>query len=262
MARTLTVAVFASGNGRTSRRSPTARGTGGSTPSIELLVCDKPRRYVVERAEAAGIETFVFRPQDYPSREAYETRNSGRAEAPRHRAGRAGRLYADRDAVLVDAYYGRMINVHPSLLPAFPGVNAHRPGARIRREGDRRHRAFRRRRSWIPGRSSPRRRWRWSRATPRKRWRRASIRSSTGCCPRSCAVRGRPHPAERPASDDRILSVRGGRKPAADGTAASRACRHDKGGPERSNTAGTAPCRSRGTTFRTASGRWTAHVTE
>jgi len=78
----------------------------------------------VERARAAGIDTFVFSPKDYPSREAYEEEIL--AELRRRNIDLvvlAGfmRLLTK---VLVEAYSGRMINLHPALLPSFKGAHA------------------------------------------------------------------------------------------------------------------------------------------
>jgi|HigsolmetaAR203D_1030402.scaffolds.fasta_scaffold03252_4 phosphoribosylglycinamide formyltransferase-1 len=122
--RPFRIAVFASGQGSNFQHLADLAAQGRLGADIALLVCDKPAAPVVERARRAGVETFTFRPKDYASREAYETEI---LELLRARdidlvvlAGYMRLL----TKVLVDAYYGRMINIHPSLLPAFPGVNA------------------------------------------------------------------------------------------------------------------------------------------
>src|SRR5690606_32785013 len=90
----------------------------------ELLVCDKPLAPVVRRAEQAGVEAFVFKPKDYASREAYEQEILKLLEQKRvDLVVLAGYMRIITD-VLVKPYEGRMINIHPSLLPSFPGVNA------------------------------------------------------------------------------------------------------------------------------------------
>lgn len=122
MSGQLKIAVFASGNGSNFQEIVDQVREGKLGARIGLLVCDRPNAYVVERAHQAEVEVFAFRPKDYPSREAYE-------EVIReHLIARqidlvvlAGymRLLTD---VLVKPYEGRMINIHPSLLPAFPGT--------------------------------------------------------------------------------------------------------------------------------------------
>lgn len=119
----LRIAVFASGQGSNFQAIVDAAASGELDVQIELLVCDRPNAPVIERANRAGVQTKLIRPREYPSREAYE------AEIVAELQGRqidlvvlAGymRLLTN---TLVDPYYGRMINIHPSLLPAFPGVD-------------------------------------------------------------------------------------------------------------------------------------------
>jgi phosphoribosylglycinamide formyltransferase-1 len=120
----LKIAIFASGSG-SNFQAIADRAADGSLPvRVELLVCDKPAAKVVERAAQADIPSFVFSPKDYATREAYETVI---LEKLRERGVElivlAGymRLVS---SVLVQAYAGRMLNIHPSLLPSFPGLNA------------------------------------------------------------------------------------------------------------------------------------------
>ncbi|NIK69641.1 phosphoribosylglycinamide formyltransferase [Paenibacillus sp. BK720] len=120
---TLRIAVFASGQGTNFQALADAVRQGRLDATIELLVCDKPAAPVVERARKAGIDTFVFVPKEYPSRQAYETEIL--AELQRRGIGLvvlAGYMRIIT-SVLVEPYYGRMINIHPALLPSFPGVN-------------------------------------------------------------------------------------------------------------------------------------------
>lgn len=120
----LRIAVFASGNGSNFQALAEAVRGSDIPASIELLVCDKPKAYVLERAAKLGVETHVFQPKQYPAREAYE------AEIVAELARRGIDLIVLAGymrlltPVLVEPYYGRMINIHPALLPAFPGMNA------------------------------------------------------------------------------------------------------------------------------------------
>jgi phosphoribosylglycinamide formyltransferase-1 len=123
MSTKLRVAVFASGSGSNFQRIIDLTQQGKLDITLSLLVCDKATAGAIGRAEAAGIPTFVFNAKDYPSREAYEAVIVEELE----------RLQVDLvvlagymrllTPVLVDAYYGRLINIHPALLPAFPGAH-------------------------------------------------------------------------------------------------------------------------------------------
>ncbi|MFF2093310.1 phosphoribosylglycinamide formyltransferase [Paenibacillus sp. NPDC058174] len=119
----LRLAVFASGQGTNFQALADAVQQGGLDATIELLVCDKPSAPVVERAKKAGIEAFVFKPKDYPSREAYETEILVELERRGVELIVLAGYMRIITPVLVEPYYGRMINIHPSLLPSFPGVN-------------------------------------------------------------------------------------------------------------------------------------------
>lgn len=119
----LKVAVFASGNGSNFQALADGARDGRIDADIRLLVCDKPSAPVIKRAEAAGIETYVIRPREYPSREAYEREILIELKRRGVELVVLAGYMRIVTPVLVDAYYGRMINVHPSLLPAFPGLN-------------------------------------------------------------------------------------------------------------------------------------------
>ncbi|MBN2982136.1 MULTISPECIES: phosphoribosylglycinamide formyltransferase [Cohnella] len=120
----LRIAVFASGGGSNFQALAEAIADGGIPAELALLVCDKPEAGVVRRAEALGVPTLLFRPKEYASREAYEREIVERLVS--EDVGLivlAGYMRLITD-VLVKPYYGRMINIHPALLPAFPGVRA------------------------------------------------------------------------------------------------------------------------------------------
>jgi len=120
----LRIAVFASGQGTNFQALADAATQGRlEGASLELLVCDKPEAPVVERARQAGIDTFLFRPKDYASREAYEQEILAELQKRGVELVVLAGYMRILTSVMVDAYAGRMINVHPALLPAFPGVN-------------------------------------------------------------------------------------------------------------------------------------------
>lgn len=118
------IAVFASGSGSNFQAILDAIARGELDVQVELLVCDRPNALVMERAKQANVPVFAFRPKEYPNREAYESEILQKLQA----CGvelivLAGYMRIVTD-VLVNAYSGRMINIHPSLLPSFPGVDA------------------------------------------------------------------------------------------------------------------------------------------
>ncbi|MBG9786851.1 phosphoribosylglycinamide formyltransferase [Brevibacillus laterosporus] len=119
------IAVFASGSG--SNFETIVQATrDGRLPSLEvaLLVCDQAKAYAIKRAERLGIPVYLFSAKDYISKEAFEQEILAQLKLLEIEfivlAGYM-RLIGN---VLLTGYEGRMINLHPSLLPAFPGKNA------------------------------------------------------------------------------------------------------------------------------------------
>ncbi|WP_172254247.1 phosphoribosylglycinamide formyltransferase [Saccharibacillus deserti] len=118
------IAVFASGSGSNFQALLDSAQSGRLGARIALLVSDKPQAKAVERARAAGVPVFAFSPKDYESRQAYEREILGElAKAKIDLVVLAGYMRLITD-VLVEPYAGRMINIHPSLLPSFPGKDA------------------------------------------------------------------------------------------------------------------------------------------
>lgn len=118
----LKIAVFASGQGTNFQALADRVQEGRLDVSIELLVCDRPSAPVVGRAERASVPVHTFAPKSYPSREAYEQEILARLQELGVELIVLAGYMRIITPVLVEPFYGRMINVHPSLLPAFPGV--------------------------------------------------------------------------------------------------------------------------------------------
>ncbi|TVY03178.1 phosphoribosylglycinamide formyltransferase [Cohnella terricola] len=120
----LKVAVFASGSGSNFQALVEAIREQNVPATVSLLVCDKPEAKVVQRAEALGIPTFLFDPKSYATREAYEEEIVDRLREEGVELIVLAGYMRLITATLVEPYYGRMINVHPAMLPSFPGVRA------------------------------------------------------------------------------------------------------------------------------------------
>lgn len=118
------IAVFASGQGSNFQNLLDASRAGELDAEIVLLVCDKPQAFVVERARRAGVECYLFDPKAYARREDYEAEIAAELEKRSVDLVVLAGYMRLLTAALVEPYAGRMINIHPSLLPAFPGKNA------------------------------------------------------------------------------------------------------------------------------------------
>ncbi|WP_128896832.1 phosphoribosylglycinamide formyltransferase [Longirhabdus pacifica] len=120
---TFRIAVFASGDGSNFQAIVDQVHAGTLDVHIELLICDNKTAKVIQKAEEAGIDVFVFDPKAYESKQQYEAHIveelKERNVALLVLAGYMRLL----SSTLLTPYQGRVINIHPSLLPAFPGKN-------------------------------------------------------------------------------------------------------------------------------------------
>lgn len=122
----LRLVVLISGRGSNLRSIIEATRSGAIPATIAAVISDRPEAPGLLHAREAGIPQIVVDRQAYPSREAFEQALAAAIAAARAElivlAGFMRILGAD----FVRAHEGRMINIHPSLLPAFPGLDTHR----------------------------------------------------------------------------------------------------------------------------------------
>lgn len=122
----LRVGVLASGRGSNLQAIIDAIGGGRLEARVSLVVSDRPDALALERARRHGIKAIFVDPKGYPDRKAFE-------QALLEVLGAHGvelvclagfmRVLSPR---FVDAYKNRIMNIHPGLLPAFPGLHAQR----------------------------------------------------------------------------------------------------------------------------------------
>jgi phosphoribosylglycinamide formyltransferase-1 len=99
---------------------------GGEAPRIEvvLVVSDVPEAYALTRARLAGIRAEVLSPRDFASREEHDLALTALlCEAEPDLVVLAGYMRLVAPTVL-QAFPNRIINLHPALLPSFPGTAA------------------------------------------------------------------------------------------------------------------------------------------
>ena len=132
----LRVVVLVSGRG-SNLQAIAARADAGELPvRIAAVVSDRADAGALEWAREQGIATSVLSPRDFPGREAYGRALGDLVEshAPQLVV-LAGfmRILSDE---FVLRFSGRMLNIHPSLLPQYTGLHTHR---RALEAGDREH---------------------------------------------------------------------------------------------------------------------------
>ena len=121
MAGIKNIAIFASGRGSNFSAIAAAIKNKKVRANLALLVCDNPKAFVLKKAQKAKVKTVLVRRPDFSSKKDFE------AEIIKHLKENKIDLIvlAGYMRILspefVNKYRGRIINIHPSLLPAFKG---------------------------------------------------------------------------------------------------------------------------------------------
>jgi phosphoribosylglycinamide formyltransferase 1 len=93
--------------------------------AIKRVICNKPGAGGLEIAQAHGIETLVLDHKAYPTREAHEAALMRAIEADMPDIICLAGYMRIFTSSFVRLHEGRMLNIHPSLLPSFTGVDTH-----------------------------------------------------------------------------------------------------------------------------------------
>ncbi|MFO7582744.1 phosphoribosylglycinamide formyltransferase [Guyparkeria sp.] len=125
--------VLASGNGSNFQAIIDACEAGRIDAEVVLLVVNRPGAYALERAKEHGIPTRLIDHKDYADRASFDAAMAEAIDEARPDwIIMAGFMRILTDG-FVDRFRGRLINIHPSLLPKYPGMDTH---ARALEAGD------------------------------------------------------------------------------------------------------------------------------
>ncbi|HKE54171.1 MAG TPA: phosphoribosylglycinamide formyltransferase [Actinomycetota bacterium] len=122
----LRVGVLASGRGSNLQALLDASARPDYPAEVVVVISDRERAAALDRARAEGVEALFVNPKDFGDRESFDL-----ALVRELTARRVGLVcHAGFMRILsvpyVRALAGRAMNIHPSLLPAFPGLHAQR----------------------------------------------------------------------------------------------------------------------------------------
>jgi len=117
------VAVLASGGGTNLQSIIDAAEAGTLGAEVALVISDKPEAFALERAKKHSIKTAVVTKKDYPSREAFDKRLIEILKENSIELVVLAGFMRIISKQLIDAFPMRIMNIHPSLLPAFPGLD-------------------------------------------------------------------------------------------------------------------------------------------
>jgi len=115
--------VLASGRGSNFQSIIDAINNKKLKAQILLLITDNPSAYAIERAKKHDIEHLVLRTKEYSSRDDFYRKIT--EELQKRNVGLVVLAGFMRivGKPLIDAYPNRIMNIHPALLPSFPGLH-------------------------------------------------------------------------------------------------------------------------------------------
>jgi phosphoribosylglycinamide formyltransferase-1 len=117
--------ILISGRGSNMEAIVQACRDQGWPASVVAIIASRPDASGLAWARAAGIAAVGLNHRDYPTREAFDAALAGEIDRYQpHFVLLAGFMRVLTPA-FVSRYSGRLVNIHPSLLPAFPGLHTH-----------------------------------------------------------------------------------------------------------------------------------------
>jgi phosphoribosylglycinamide formyltransferase-1 len=122
----LRLGVLASGRGSNLQAILEACARPGFPARVVVVISDRERAHALERARAAGVEALFVNPKDFADREAFDLALVRELHARRVDLVCQAGFMRILSPAYVRAFAGRALNIHPSLLPAFPGLHAQR----------------------------------------------------------------------------------------------------------------------------------------
>ena len=130
------VVVLVSGAGRNLQALIWAHRAGHLGAPLVGVISSRASAPALQHAAAAGLPTAVISPADYPERAAFDAALAQQIAAWRGDWVVLAGFMRILTAGFTESFAGRLLNIHPSLLPAYPGLDTH---ARVLAAGERVH---------------------------------------------------------------------------------------------------------------------------
>lgn len=122
----LKIGVLASGSGSNLQAIIDEAACGRIPVEVVMVISDKADAYALTRAEAADITTAVVDPKAYASREEYDEQIVKLLRLAGAQAVALAGYLRIVTPVLLRAFPQKVLNIHPALLPSFPGLHGQR----------------------------------------------------------------------------------------------------------------------------------------
>lgn len=120
----MSIAIFASGNGSNFQAIVDQSRRDHWDQQVSLLISDHPEAKVLSRAKQLNIPHYGMDPRQFTSKADYEQQILKYLQEYQIEWVFLAGYMRLVGATLLEAYEGKMVNIHPSLLPAFPGLHA------------------------------------------------------------------------------------------------------------------------------------------
>lgn len=119
------IAILLSGRGSNFQSILSASQSGALGGDIDLVISNRPGAAGLDIARDAGIETELIDHQAYATREAFDADLAGALESQSLELIVLAGFMRILTPAFVSRFAGRLINIHPSLLPLYPGLHTH-----------------------------------------------------------------------------------------------------------------------------------------
>jgi len=118
------IGVLASGSGSNLQAILDACASGSIPAQVAVVVCNVAGARALERAEAAGVPAILLAHGQYPTRDAYDAELVSLLRKHGVQLVCLAGFMRLLTPVLLSAFQNNILNIHPSLLPAYPGLHA------------------------------------------------------------------------------------------------------------------------------------------
>jgi phosphoribosylglycinamide formyltransferase-1 len=129
MPETLILGVLASGRGSNFQSIIDSIESGYVPAAVAVLITDNPDAFAIERAKKHDIESLVLKPRDFADRAAYYARIAGELKKRGVELVILAGFMRVVGKALIDQYTNKIMNIHPALLPSFPGLHGQEQAA-------------------------------------------------------------------------------------------------------------------------------------
>ena len=119
----LVLAILVSGRGSNLQAIIDSIENNSLSAEIALVISDVKDAFALERAQEHGIASLFLDPKSFPDRKSYEQALVNQIQSKSVNLICLAGFMRILGKYFIESFSGRIINVHPSLLPAFPGLN-------------------------------------------------------------------------------------------------------------------------------------------